>query len=102
MAPKHSLEGPQADEKRKKPFNSRTSDSRSLTPAGISFSVQYISSNVKGRRQKTKRDPVHTELQVSPFVTKSASSNGELDQYYTVTPHADWESMKSYKNFISK
>jgi hypothetical protein len=103
MAPKHSLEGPQAEKRRTKRLNGRsTPDSRSVTPPGIAFSVQYMSSDVKGRPLKKKKDPVHAELQVSPFVTKGASSNGELDQYYTITPSADWESMKKYKNFISK
>ncbi|KAL7904922.1 hypothetical protein GGI35DRAFT_489462 [Trichoderma velutinum] len=67
MAPKHSLEGPQAEERRTKRLNGRsTPNSRSVTPLWIAFSVH----------------------------------NEELDQYYTITPSADWESMKSYKNFI--
>ncbi|EHK25558.1 uncharacterized protein TRIVIDRAFT_62230 [Trichoderma virens Gv29-8] len=85
MAPKHSLEGPQAEERRTKRLNGRsTPDLRSVTPPGIAFSVQYMSRDVKGRPLKKKKDPVHAELQVSTIRDQSA----------------DWGSMKSYKNFI--
>jgi hypothetical protein len=103
MTPKHGLEGLQAEERRTKRSNNRsTPDSRSVTPAGIAFSVQYIPSDVQGRPQKKKNGLVHLELQVSPFVAKGRFSDAELDQYYTITPSAEWESMKRYNNFISK
>lgn len=103
MGIKHTLDGPQAEERLTKRANSRsTSDSRSDTPAGIAFSVQYMPSDVKGRPPKKKKDLVQAELQVSPFVAKGRSSNGELDQDYTISPSAEWESMKKYNNFISK
>lgn len=102
MAPKRGLDGRQVEERSSKRVNSRsTSGSRSATPAGIAFSVQYTPSDLQGRPPKKKKGPVPGELQVSPFVAKGAPS-GELDQYYTVTPSAEWESMKKYNNFISK
>lgn len=103
MAPKHSLETPQAEQRRTKCMNSRSaSDPRSAAPVGIAFSVQYMPTDVKGRTSKKQKSLVSLELQVSPFMSNRASSDGELDQYYTVTINADWESIKSYKNFISK
>lgn len=44
----------------------------------------------------------HAEFQVSPFVAKGALKDGELDQYFTVTPVEEWNSMKKYNNFISE
>jgi hypothetical protein len=103
MTPKHGLAGLQAEERRTKRSNSRSSpNSRSVTPTGIAFSVQYIPSGVKGRPQKKNSGLVHLELQDSPFVAIGLSSDAELDQYYTITPSAEWESMKRYNNFINK
>ena len=102
MAPKHGLPAEEGLVKRAK--NSATS--RSATPADTSakvpFKVEYPNMNTGGTlspKQKALADIA--ELQISPFVAKGAKAEGELDQYYAVTPHQEWDSMKKYNNFIS-
>lgn len=108
MAPKHGLSALQAEETlAKRVKNSSTPASRSATPAEITarvpFSVQYPPADTKRKLSKKEQELVdHAELQISPFVAKGASKKGELDQHYTVTPSAEWESMKKYNNFISE
>ena len=108
MAPKHGLSALQAEETlAKRVKNSSTPASRSATPAEITarvpFSVQYPPADTKRKLSKKEQELVdHAEFQISPFVAKGASKKGELDQYYTVTPSAEWESMKKYNNFISE
>jgi hypothetical protein len=104
MAPKHGLAGSQGDAKRTK--SSQTS--RSATPAEqqgtkVPFEVEYpIMDKNKKRSARDEELAEHAEYQVSPFVAKGALKEGELDQYYTVTPTEEWNSMKKYNNFISK
>ncbi|KAH7417119.1 hypothetical protein BKA64DRAFT_636499 [Cadophora sp. MPI-SDFR-AT-0126] len=101
MAPKHGLPTEEGLVKRAK--NSTTS--RSATPADTSakvpFKVEYPIMNSGGTlspKQKALADIA--ELQISPFMAKGARVERELDQYYAVTPHQEWESMKKYNNFI--
>jgi hypothetical protein len=95
MAPKRGLGGEATLTKRMKARP--TSPSRSATPVGINFSVQYPPKP----RNKGQR-PANAQLHVSPFLATYASKKGELNQYYLVTPSAEWGSMKVCKNFISK
>ncbi|PVH88401.1 hypothetical protein DL98DRAFT_197592 [Cadophora sp. DSE1049] len=101
MAPKHGLPAEEGLVKRAK--NSTTS--RSATPADTSakvpFKVEYPIMNIGATlspKQKALADIA--ELQTSPFIAKGARVQGELDQYYAVTPHQEWDSMKKYNNFI--
>jgi len=108
MAPKHGLSALQAEETlAKRAKNSETPASRSATPADttgkVPFAVHYPQMDSKRSLSKRDQDLVdHADFQVSPFVAKGATKEGELDQYYTVTPFQEWESMKKYNNFISK
>jgi hypothetical protein len=108
MAPKHGIGASQVEETlAKRVKNSSTPASRSTTPAVITsrvpFSVQYPPTSTKRRLNEKDQELVdHAEFQTSPFVAKGASNKGELDQYYTVTPSDEWESMKKYANFISE
>lgn len=109
MAPKHGLAGLQHSEEQlaKRTKSSATPASRSATPADTSakvpFKVEYpvvVEDKILTARQKELKEAA--DFQVSPFIAKGASKEGELDQYYTVTPTNEWESMKKYNNFISK
>ncbi len=109
MAPKHGLAGFQQSEEQiaKRAKSSATPASRSATPADTSakvpFKVEYPIMN--GEKEPTKRQQELIEaadFQVSPFTAKGASKEGELDQYFTVTPTSEWEQMKKYNNFISE
>lgn len=108
MAPKHGLAGLQQEEQlAKRAKSSATPASRSATPADtnakVPFKVEYPimdSDKVLTGRQKELVEAA--DFQVSPFIAKGASKEGELDQYYTVTPTSEWEQMKKYNNFISK
>lgn len=109
MAPKHGLSALQAEETlAKRVKNSSTPASRSATPAEMTarvpFTVQYPPAADTKRKLSKKEQELadNSEFQVSPFVAKGASKKGELDQYYTVTPNAEWEAMKKYNNFISE
>lgn len=109
MPQKHGLGALQAEETlAKRMKNSSTPASRSATPAEITakvpFTVQYPPAQDSKRKLSKKEQELvnHAEFQVSPFVAKGASKKGELDQNYTVTPTAEWESMKKYNNFISE
>lgn len=109
MAPKHGLAGLQHSEEQlaKRAKSSATPASRSATPADTSarvpFKVEYPVMDRNKIRTEEQRELVEAaEKQVSPFIAKGASKEGELDQYYTVTPTSEWESMKKYNNFISE
>lgn len=109
MAPKHGLSALQAEETlAKRVKNSSTPASRSATPAEMTarvpFTVQYPPAGETKRKLSKKEQELadNSEFQISPFVAKGASKKGELDQYYTVTPNAEWEAMKKYNNFISE
>jgi hypothetical protein len=104
MAPKHGLVGAQGDAKRSK----SSQPSRSATPAEqqgtkVPFEVEYPNMDTKNKGSDHDEElAAHAEFQVSPFVAKGALKDGELDQYYTVTPIEEWNSMKKYNNFISE
>jgi hypothetical protein len=108
MAPKHGLSAPQLEKtSRKRLKNSTSPASRSATPVEtaprVPFSVQYPSADTKRKLGKKEQGLVdHAEFHLSPFTAKGASKKGELDQYYAVTPSAEWESMKKYNNFIGE
>ena len=104
MAPKHRLSAQLEETSAKRPT---TPASRSATPAEIAarvpFSVQYPPADTKRKLSQKEQELVdHAEFQTSPFIAKGTSKKGELDQYYAVTPSAEWESMKGYSNFISE
>ncbi|CZS94519.1 uncharacterized protein RAG0_04464 [Rhynchosporium agropyri] len=101
MAPKHGTKTEERLVKRAK----KSTTSRSETPldhgANFPFKVEYPIMKIDGSirlEQKAMMDMA--EFQVSPFIAKGARAKGELDQYYTVTPHDEWERMKKYNNFI--
>ncbi|KAF8866459.1 hypothetical protein BDZ45DRAFT_272798 [Acephala macrosclerotiorum] len=105
MAPKHGLAGLQSEEQAaKRAKSSATPASRSATPADTSakvpFKVEYPNMNTSSPTHKQKQLIDAADFQVSPFTAKGASKEGELDQYYTVTPTTEWEDMKKYNNFI--
>ena len=108
MAPKHGLSALQAEEQlAKRAKNSETPGSRSATPADqtgkVPFEVKYPPMTTKKKLSKKEQELVdNAEYQVSPFVAQGASREGELDQYYTVAPSDEWDSMKKYNNFISE
>jgi len=109
MAPKHGLATfPQGDEQlAKRAKSSATPASRSATPADPSakppFEVRYpVMNSTKKLSQKEQELVDNAEYQVSPFIAKGTSKEGELDQYYSVTPAKEWDSMKKYNNFISE
>ena len=108
MAPKHGLSALQAEEQlAKRAKNSETPGSRSATPADqtgkVPFEVKYPPMTTKKKLSKKEQELVdNAEHQVSPFVAQGASREGELDQYYTVVPSDEWDSMKKYNNFISE
>jgi hypothetical protein len=108
MAPKHGLGPAQAeDPSAKRVKSSETPASRSATPADITgkvpFQVHYPVMESKRKLSRKDEELVnHAEPQESPFIAKGASKQGELDQYYTVTPIKEWAEMKKYNNFISK
>jgi hypothetical protein len=108
MAPKHGLGASQAeDPSAKRVKSSDTPASRSATPADVTgkvpFQVNYPPMDAKRKLSKKEQELVRmAERQESPFVAKGASQQGELDQYYTVTPFKEWAEMKKYNNFISK
>lgn len=118
MAPKHGLANFKAEEEQaaKRAKGSATPASRSATPSVIDtstkvpFKLKYPGSE-EGKKKKNmsaaeieelKQIEEHKEWQVSPFEAKGALREGELDQFYTVTPITEWASMKKYNNFISK
>jgi len=112
MATKHGLTSSQhgTEQLAKRAKSSATPASRSATPADpgskVPFSVEYpimpTSDEVDKVSQKEKDLIDAAEFQASPFKAKGANKENELDQYYTVTPNDEWESMKKYNNFISK
>ena len=109
MAPKHGLSGLLHEEEllAKRAKSSDTQESRASTPADpgakVPFEVKYPVMDSTKKLSKREQDLVDAaEFQISPFKAKGAKKDGELDQYYTVTPTKEWESMKKYNNFISK
>ncbi|TVY84989.1 hypothetical protein LSUE1_G000347 [Lachnellula suecica] len=106
MAPKHglnTLQPPEDTHKRAK--TSSTPASRSATPAEATGKVPFVVHypNVSSKKKLSKKDQElvdHAEEQLSPFIAKGRAKDGELDQYYTVTPTPEWEAMKKYNNFI--
>jgi hypothetical protein len=103
--PKHGLQAEETSAKRAK--NSETPASRSTTPADmmaqVPFHVRYPPMNTKRKLSKREQELVdNAEWQVSPFVARGASKDGELDQHYTVIPSTEWDEMKKYNNFISE
>jgi len=102
MTPKNSLPDSQETVKRGK----FSQEPRSETPAeedvmDTPFEVEYpIMDPNKKRTEHEEKLAENAQFQVSPFVAKGASKAGDLDQYYTVTPTKEWESMKKYNNFI--
>ncbi|PBP22668.1 hypothetical protein BUE80_DR006601 [Diplocarpon rosae] len=99
MAPKHGLAGPQTDEQLAK--RSRGSATPADTCLIMPFQVEYpvaITTRKPASKEKERTDSA--EWQVSPFNVKGAKEEGELDQYYAVTPHEEWESMRTYSNFV--
>ena len=109
MAPKHGLDGLRKEEEQlsKRAKSSATPASRSATPADpggrVPFEVKYPKMDAKTVLRKEDAELVaQAEWQVSPFEAKGAIKEGELNQYFTVVPHAEWDGMKKYNNFISK
>jgi len=109
MAPKHGLDGLKKEEEQlsKRAKSSATPASRSATPADpgakVPFEVKYPKMDAKAVQRKEDAELVaQAEWQVSPFEAKGAIKEGELNQYFTVVPHAEWDGMKKYNNFISK
>ena len=109
MAHKHGLDGLRKEEEQlsKRAKSSATPASRSATPADpgakVPFEVKYPKMDAKAVQRKEDAELVaQAEWQVSPFEAKGAIKEGELNQYFTVVPHAEWDGMKKYNNFISK
>jgi len=107
MAPKHGLSGVKQEEEQlaKRPKSEQTS--RSSTPADVGAKVPYKVEypDVGSKRALPKREielAEAAEFMESPFVANGRSKDGEMDQYYTVTPIAEWAGMKKYNNFISE
>ncbi len=107
MAPKHGLTGIKEEEEQiaKRPKSTQTS--RSSTPAAElakpPFQVEYPDLESKKARSKYARELADAaEFMESPFIANGREEDGELDQYYTVTPVEEWNSMKKYNNFISE
>jgi hypothetical protein len=108
MAPKHGLSSLREEETlAKRTKSSETPASRSATPAEnlgkVPFKLHYPEKNSRKKLSKKEQELVDkAEYQISPFDAKGAVKEGELDQYYAVTPIIEWESMKKYNNFISE
>ncbi|KAG0650593.1 hypothetical protein D0Z07_2764 [Hyphodiscus hymeniophilus] len=107
MAPKRGIDPPEPEllsAKRAKSSATPNPDSRSATPLDqgkIAFEVKYLELNTKKKLSKKERDLSDSaDFMESPFVAQGASKPGELDQYYTVVPSEEWDSMKKYNNFI--
>ncbi|KAH8602536.1 hypothetical protein B0O99DRAFT_679531 [Bisporella sp. PMI_857] len=104
MAPKHGLSSAE-DSLVKRVKSSETPASRSATPAEINstkvgFTVHYPTLDSKHKQSKKEEELAkHAEFLVSPFLAKGAEP-GELDQYFSVEPFQEWNSMKKYNNFI--
>lgn len=106
MAPKHGLSGLDG-QSAKRQNTGELPVSRSATPADTSvkvpFKVEYPKMNSAKKLLETSKELEGTvDFHISPFNAKLAQAKGELDQFYAITPHDEWESMKKYNNFISE
>jgi hypothetical protein len=107
MPPKHSVGALKEEEQlAKRPKNSETPTTRSETPIDLSvrvpFEIRYPPMRKKKLSRREQELVNHAEYTISPFIAKGALKRGELNQYYTVVPCREWESMRKYSNFVSK
>lgn len=109
MAPKHGLKPPKGSHLKRAKTSAKAA-SRSVTPADtakVSFKVLYPDVDAEDKSKLDEELCARAEWQASPFVAKHTEAElgegeSELDQWYTVVPSAEWDSMKKYNNFISK
>ena len=110
MAPKHTLSTESTPVKRtKKGSKSPAAQSATSTPQEeqkrIEFEVHHFKQNPMLKRHKTedeKEIAEHAEFLEAPFISKLAKSPREMDIYFSITPNAEWSSMKPWNNIISE
>jgi hypothetical protein len=84
MAPKHSLQAEETLAKRVKNYSTPSATPSNIT-AEVPFSVKHRPAYTKRKLTEEEQELVdHAEFHTLPFLTL------ELDQYYTVTPSAEW------------